>query len=320
MGLLHAHNLAYRTPGAELVAVCDADPGLAQRAADATRAPRWTTDYRQVLDDPAVEAVAIVTSTNTHAQVIVDAAGAGKHCFCEKPIALTLEETDAALEAVARAGVRLQVGFQRRFDPGCVEARRRIVAGEIGEIELVKATSRDPEPANRAYVESSGGLFRDLTIHDFDLVRFLTGAEVLELQVMGACLVDPMYRELDDPDTAVINLRFSNGAVGNIDNSRRAVYGYDVRTEVFGSRGSLRIGYEQATPVVALSAGGVCHDHVFWFPERYEAAYAAEIRAFVDCLQRDLPPPVTGLDGRRALEIADAATRSYKERRAVALG
>ncbi len=320
LGLIHARNLAFRIPAAELVAVADVNLEAARLAAAETGMERYTSDYRELLDDRAIQAVAIVSSTDTHALVIADAAAAGKEIFCEKPIARTLEQTDAAIAAVTAAGVRLQIGFMRRFDPPYVAAKRRIEAGEIGEVELIKATSRDQRPASRAFVETSGGMFRDLSIHDFDLVRFLTGSEVVEMQVMGATLVAPMFRELEDPDTAVINLRFANGALGNIDNSRRAIYGYDIRTEVMGSRGSLRMGYEAEVPIVALTEQGVTHDHVQGFPQRFELAYLNEMREFVDCILCGGTPAVGGDDARRALELAEAATTSYRERRPVTLG
>ena len=265
IGRLHAENLAFRVPGAQVLAVSDIVPEVAQRCAAACGIPRALEDYRRILDDPAVEAVAICSSTDSHAQIIEEAAAAGKHIFCEKPIDFDLARIDRALAAVERAGVLLQVGFNRRFDPSFRRVRELVAAGAVGQPHLVRITSRDPAPPPIAYIQVSGGIFLDMTIHDFDMARFLIGSEVREVFAVGEVLVDPAIGAAGDLDTVLVTLRFENGALGMIDNSRRAVYGYDLRVEVFGSGGgggggqsvsqqrrAQRRGVGAARPAVAL--------------------------------------------------------------------
>ena len=271
------------------------------------------------MTDAAIDAVVIASSTQTHAPLIVAAAQAGKHVFCEKPIALDLETTDAALNAVERAGTRLQVGFQRRFDKGYRAAKESIESGQLGRIEMIRDAMRDPAPAPRAYLETSGGLYRDMTIHNFDCVRWLIGAEPVELFTMAAALVDPVFEELRDVDTSVVSIRFANGALASIENSRRSGFGYDVRTEIFGSQGGLFVGYSRDTPILRLTSEGVVSDHVFFFLERFADAYEAELHAFISSIVEDRPPPVSGADGRAALVMAYAAEASRQESRPIRL-
>ena len=317
IGRRHAQVLAFQLPQAELVAVADAVEPPARGTAAAVRVDRWTTDAEALVADPGIDAVVIASSTDTHAPLITAAAGAGKDVFCEKPIALDLEATDAALDAVERAGVRLQIGFQRRFDKGYARARRMIESGELGPIEAIRDTMRDPAPPTRAYLATSGGLFRDMTIHNFDCVRWLMGDEVEEVYAVGATLVDPMFAELDDIDTAIVTLRFRNGSLATIDNGRRSGFGYDVRTEIFGSQGALFVGYSRDTPTLHLSAEGVRSDHVHFFMERFEQAYVDELRAFVAAIVEDKPVPVTGEDGRAAMALAYACEASRRDNRPV---
>src|SRR5688572_19164477 len=208
IGRLHAQALAYKIPECQVVVVVDAVEATARAAAQATRLERWTTDTDAVISDAAIDAVVIASSTETHAPLIVAAAEAGKHAFCEKPVALDLETTDAAIAAVARAGTRLQIGFQRRFDKGYRAAKEAIDAGELGRIEMIRDAMRDPAPASREYLATSGGLYRDMTIHNFDCVRWLMGADPVEVSTMAATLVDPMIEELHDVDTSIVSIRF----------------------------------------------------------------------------------------------------------------
>ncbi|MBC7316302.1 MAG: inositol 2-dehydrogenase, partial [Chloroflexi bacterium] len=277
-------------------------------------------DPRRLLEDPSVEAVVICTSTDTHAALIEAAAQAGKHIFCEKPIALDLAAIDRALAAVKATGVKLQIGFNRRFDANFQRARQAVAGGEIGQPHLLRITSRDPQPPPIPYIKVSGGIFLDMTIHDFDMARFLMGAEVEEIFAQGAVLVDPAIGEAGDVDTAIVTLRFANGALGTIDNSRRAVYGYDQRVEVFGSRGMIAVANETPHRATLSDATGV-HGPLpeVFFIERYAAAYIAEMRAFVESVLEDKTPPVTGEDGRIPVVMGYAAWKSLRERRPVAL-
>lgn len=313
IGQRHAATLASLIPRAELAVVADVHGPSAEALATRVRAPAWSTDPEAVIADPKVDAVVIGSSTDSHAPLIIAAAAAGKAIFCEKPIALDLEATDRALDAVERAGVRLQMGFQRRFDKAYAKAKELIDAGALGRVEAIRDTMRDPAPASRAYLETSGGLYRDMTIHNFDCIRWMMGAEVTELFAMGSAIVDPMFQELDDIDTSVISLRFETDALGVIDNSRRSGFGYDVRTEVFGSEGALMIGYSRDTPMLRLDANGIHSDHIHWFLERFDQAYIDELKVFVDSIVDGTPPPITGDDARAALALAYAAEASRRD-------
>ena len=316
IGKGHARTLA-AMPEVTLAAIADVNGEAARATAEETGAARWTTDPSEVIADLAVEAVVIASSTDTHAPLIVAAAGSGKHVFCEKPVALDLETTDAALAAVAEAGVSFQIGFQRRFDPAYAQAKELIASGALGTVEMLRDAMRDPAPPPRGYVETSGGLYRDMTIHNFDCVRWLMDAEPDQLFAMGAPLVDPTLAEIGDIDTSVVTMRFPGGALAVIDNSRRSGFGYDVRTEVFGSKGALLIGYREATPVLHLSAEGVRTDHVHFFLERFAGAYAEELRAFVAAIREGRHPDPGAADARAALALAYAAEASRAEGRPV---
>ena len=313
IGQRHAATLAHAIPEAELAIIADVQGAAAEALAGRVRCDRWTTDPVEAIVDPAIDAVVIAASTDHHAPLIVGAAEAGKQIFCEKPIALDLEATDNALEAAERAGVRLQIGFQRRFDKAYARAKELITSGALGRIEMIRDTMRDPGPAPRAYLETSGGLYRDMTIHNFDSIRWLMGEEVAELFAMGSAIVAPVFQEIGDIDTSVISLRFANDSLGVIDNSRRSGFGYDVRTEVFGSEGALMIGYSRDTPMLRLDGSGVHSDHIYWFLERFDQAYIDELRAFVTSIVNDTAPSVDGEDGRAAMVLAYAAEASRQE-------
>jgi myo-inositol 2-dehydrogenase / D-chiro-inositol 1-dehydrogenase len=313
IGQRHAATLASAIPRAELAIIADVHGPSATTLAAKVRCQHWTDDPEAVLQDPSIDAIVIASSTESHAPLIVAAADAGKQIFCEKPIALDLEATDRALDAVERAGVRLQMGFQRRFDKAYHTAKELIDTGALGRIEAIRDTMRDPAPASRAYLETSGGLYRDMTIHNFDCVRWMMGQEVKELFAMGSAIVSPMFQEMADIDTSVISLRFSDDSLGVIDNSRRAGFGYDVRTEVFGSEGALMIGYSRDTPMLRLDASGIHSDHIHWFLERFDQAYIDELKVFFDSIVDGTPPPVTGDDARAAMVLAYAAEASLRE-------
>ncbi len=320
IGRMHAEHLAFRIPEANLLAVADPRLDAARACAEACRITRAVGDYRELLEDPAVEAVIICSATNTHAQIIEEAAAAGKHIFCEKPIALDLASIDRALAAVERAGVVLQVGFNRRFDPNFKRAREVVASGEIGTPHLLRITSRDPAPPPLDYIKVSGGIFLDMTIHDFDMARYLMGEEVVEVYATGSVLIDPAIGEAGDLDTAVVTLRFASGAIGVIDNSRQAVYGYDQRVEVFGSAGAVTVFNNTPYNAVVSKADGVHGPTpLYFFLERYTDSYIAEMRAFLDSVRTGSPPPVTGMDGRIPVVMGMAARKSVEEGRPVRL-
>lgn len=319
IGRVHAENIAFRVRNADLLVVADPDPAAAQACAEACGAgSRWTTNYHQVLEDPAVQAIVIASPTDTHARIIEEAAREGKDIFCEKPIDLALSRVDEALGMVARCGVRLQIGFNRRFDPGFMRARELVAGGGIGEPHLLRVTSRDPSLPSREYLAVCGGLFTDMTIHDFDMVRWLLGDEAVAVSAIGAALVDPTLAQLGDVDTAIVTLRFGRGTLAAIDNSRRSVYGYDVRVEVFGTEGAVMVGNVAPSTAVHLTPAGVTgQTPLHWFVERFEQAYVNELRDFVACIQENRAPSVTGADGRVPLLLAQAAMQALRERREV---
>jgi myo-inositol 2-dehydrogenase/D-chiro-inositol 1-dehydrogenase len=317
IGKFHAETLVTRVPKAEVIAIADYYPETAQRIAQQLKIPLATGDYGEILSHPAIDAVVIASSTDTHAQFIAEAAKAGKHIFCEKPIDFDLGRIDAALDAVEQAGVKLQIGFNRRFDPNHARIKQAIENGEIGEPHLMHIISRDPAPPPIEYIKVSGGIFFDMTIHDFDMARFLLG-EVEEIYTAAGVMVDPKIGEAGDVDTAVITLKFANGVIGTIDNSRRAVYGYDQRVEVFGSKGSVKSDNLYAD-AVTVSTGKTVHTGLplNFFMERYTPSYVAEMQAFINCIVNDTKPLVTGYDGRVPVAMGMAALQSYRENRPV---
>lgn len=319
MGATLAHHLAFSLPAVELVAVADPVLEYASAVATTCQIPSVFEDHRALLRLDAIDAVVIATPTNSHAAIVKEAAEKGKHIFTEKPLALTLESCDEAIEAVKTAGVKMMVGFMRRFDPAYIMAKKKIDDGVIGKPVMIKLVGRDPWRTSVDYArrENSGGLIADMAIHEFDLARWLMGSEVVRTYSEGGCLVFPELEEVGDIDNAVINLRFANDAVGNVDVSRNAIYGYDIRTEVIGSKGSLFIGDLQHHATVTLTKGTVSYETIPGFQERFAEAYAAEIRDFVDAVEMDRAVAVTGEDARAATEIAIAATMSLDQGRAV---
>ncbi len=318
IGQVHARTIATRVPGATVVGVADPRLEAARALADELGVARVAADPRELIADPGVEAVLVCSSTDTHADLVVAAAREGKHVFCEKPLDLHLARIDAVLAEVRDAGVQLMLGFNRRFDPDFSKVRELVGAGAVGRPEVLRITSRDPSPPPAEYVAVSGGIFLDMTIHDFDMARFVMGQEVVELYTAAAVLVDPAIGEAGDVDTAVITLRFEDGALGFIENSRRAVYGYDQRVEVLGSDGRVGNRNHAAHGVQLADATGV-HDPLplNFFMQRYTASYEAEVAAFVAALRDGTEPPVGGHDGRMAVVLGLAAKLSLDENRPV---
>jgi len=320
IGKIHAENLATRVPGVKVKAIADVVLESAQLLAERLHVPVATADYHEILADPDITAVAICSSTDTHAKITIEAAKAGKHIFCEKPICHDLAQIDAVLAVVEEAGVKLQIGFNRRFDPNFRQVRKLVAEGKIGDPHILRITSRDPAPPPVSYVKVSGGIFLDMTIHDFDMARYQMGCEVVEVYAAGGVMVDPAIGEAGDIDTAVITLKFENGAIGTIDNSRKAVYGYDQRVEIFGSGGMIAVSNNTPDSHVYSNAEGV-HSALplYFFLERYTESFIAEMREFVESIQKDTDPPVRGIDGRIPVIIAMAAWKSYLENRPVKL-
>ena len=320
IGKIHAENLATRILEAEVAAIADVNLPAAQETAGRLHIPLVLEDYHAILSDPSIDAVAICSSTDTHSRMIVEAAEAGKQIFCEKPIDYDLAKIDAALAAVRKAGVKLQIGFNRRFDPNFRKVREMIAEGKIGQLHILRITSRDPAPPPISYVRVSGGMFLDMTIHDFDMARYLSGSEVTEVYTAAGVMVDSQIGAAGDVDTAVITLRFKNGAIGTIDNSRQAVYGYDQRVEVFGSKGMVAVANNLPDTHVFSTADGVHSSKpLYFFLERYTESFIAEMKEFVKSIKGNSTPPVTGSDGRVPVLIGMAAGRSYHENRPVLL-
>jgi myo-inositol 2-dehydrogenase/D-chiro-inositol 1-dehydrogenase len=315
IGLHHSRSLAHHIQGAELASVADPDPEAARRAAALAPQAAATTDHRALLADPHIDAVIIASPNDTHALLIEEASKAGKHVFCEKPLALDLPSADAALAAVSKSGVKLQVGFQRRFDPGFRKARGVIQEGELGQVELIVSTTRDPKPPSLEFMRRSGGLFSDTLIHDLDCVRFLSGLEAVAVYATASTMFLPGGAEEGFVDTAVTSLRLETGALAVITNSLRAAYGYEVATEALGEKGKVTVGQEQQTGVRRYGADGVWNDHVDHFLDRFRDAYLAELAHFIECVASDRQPEVSGEDGRAALVLALLAARSFREGR-----
>jgi myo-inositol 2-dehydrogenase/D-chiro-inositol 1-dehydrogenase len=314
IGKLHADNLI-AMPGVRLKSIADPYADLSPWK---TASISTSQDPDAILGDAEIDAVLICSPTPTHADYTEAAAAAGKHIFCEKPIDLDPARVRATLSAVDRAGVKLQVGFNRRFDPTFSRIRQAVVDGAIGDVHLIKITSRDPATPPIEYVESSGGIFRDMTIHDFDMVRFLSGEEISEVHAFGAVLVDPDIGRVGDVDTAVTNLKLASGALAVIENSRQAVFGYDQRVEVFGSKGGIEAGNEVPAQAELRTGQGIRSENpLYFFLERYQKSFVAELQAFFAGVRDDRDPPVGGHDGLMSLLVGMAAQRSMIENQSV---
>ncbi|NDL67504.1 inositol 2-dehydrogenase [Anaerotalea alkaliphila] len=321
IGKLHAENVAYRIPMMEIKTIADPYMNEGMEAwARGIGVDNVTKDPQEVFGDPEIDAVLICSSTDTHAEFIMKAAEAGKHIFCEKPVDHDVDQINRALKAVEVAGVKLQIGFVRRFDHNHKKVRDMVQGGKIGAPHTIKITSRDPEPPPIEYVKVSGGLFFDMMIHDFDMARYLSGSEVVEVYAKAAVLIDPAIGEAGDVDTAVVTLQFANGAIGIIDNSRSSTYGYDQRVEVHGSKGCVQDFNDLPSTTILTTKEGVLGDPPKWFfLERYNEAFAEELIAFADAINGDKEPVVNGADGLKPVLIAEAANISLREGRPVRL-
>lgn len=320
IGKLHVENINRLVAGARVIAVADVMMEASRAWAEAEGLPYIYDDYHDLLKNEEVDAVIIATPTNTHAEVAIAAAEAGKQIFLEKPVDLSVERIHEVMKAVEKAGVICQIGFNRRFDHNFRRVREMVDNGTIGEPHIIRVTSRDPAPPPISYVKVSGGLFVDMMIHDFDMVRFLSGSDVVRVTAKGANLVDPEIGKAGDIDTAVVTLEMANGAIAVIDNSRQAVYGYDQRVEVFGSKGQAVAYNDRPSTVEVYTEEQVTLDKIrYFFLDRYTGAFIDQFVAFIGALRGEKKVAVDTLDGLRAVEIALAAGESLRTGKTVEL-
>lgn len=319
IGQVHAKSITYHIPQAKIVAISDIYYEGAEKVAESLGIPNAYEDYHEILNNPEIDAVLICSSTDTHADIAVEAAEAGKHIFCEKPVDLTVAKIKKVIAAVEKAGVKLQIGFNRRYDHNFAEIKRLANDGKLGKLQTIKITSRDPEPPSIDYVKVSGGIFLDMTVHDFDMARFI-GGEVEEVYANAAVTVDEAIGEAGDVDTALIALKFKNGAIGVIDNCRKACYGYDQRLEVFGTGGQVSAANDTPTNVSYINENGNMTDKpLYFFLERYMQSFTDEMTEFINAVQNDELTKTTVNDGLEALRLGLAAKLSVKEHRPVKL-
>lgn len=318
IGKLHAESITYNMGDVIIKSVSDIKLDGVDKWAQELGIKNVYDDYHRIIEDKEIDAVLICSSTDTHAQISIEAIEAEKHVFCEKPIDYDLDRIRKVLSTVKKSGVKFQVGFNRRFDHNFNRINQITKDGVIGEPHIIKITSRDPEPPPIEYVKVSGGLFFDMTIHDFDMARFQAGSEAYEVFAVGASLVDKKIGEAGDVDTAVVTIKFQNGAIAVIDNSRKAVYGYDQRVEVFGSKGSIEAENDTETNTILRTEQSVSQDKpLYFFLERYMKSFVTEMKQFFEAIKNDTDTPVKGIDGLNAVIIAMAAKKSLEEGRPV---
>ncbi len=321
IGKVHAESITYHVKDAQVTAI--ADPFMSEETslwAKNLGIQKIYKDYKEILKDDSIDAVLICSSTDTHADISVEAIKAHKHVFCEKPISQDLGKIKEVMEALKDSDVKFQVGFNRRFDHNFEAVRNAVKEGKVGDVHIVKITSRDPDAPPIEYVKVSGGMFLDMTIHDFDMVRYLTSSDVVEVYAAGTCLVNPAIKDAGDIDTAIITMKLANGAIAVIDNSRKADYGYDQRAEVFGSKGQVAVTNDtNSTAVISTSNGVTAEKPLYFFLERYMASFSKEVSLFVRAIIDDTEVPVTINDGLQPVLIAKAAKKSLDENRPVLL-
>ena len=321
IGKVHAQSIMNHITSVRLKTI--ADPFMNEETEASLRVlgvSDCTKDYKKILNDPEIDAVLICSSTNTHADISLEAIAAGKHVFCEKPVSQDIAKIRQVMEKLKGTKLKYQVGFNRRFDHNFEAVRAAVANGDVGNVHIVRITSRDPAPPPPEYAAVSGGMFLDMTIHDFDMVRYLTASDVVEVFANGAVLVDPLIGEAGDIDTAIISLKMANGALAVIDNSRKAVYGYDQRAEVFGSKGQASVSNDTNSSLILSSETGIhAEKPLYFFLERYMASFTKEVRMFVQAIEQGSPVPVDINDGLQPVLIAAAALRSLKEHRPVLL-
>ncbi|MDD5199158.1 MAG: Gfo/Idh/MocA family oxidoreductase [Terrimicrobiaceae bacterium] len=322
-GMIHGRNFAFRVPGAHVAAISDPDPATRQAAAAELGVTREVGDHRELLEDPGVDAVTIVTPTKLHREIALAAAAAGKHILCEKPMAMTVPECDDMIEAAERAGVKLQIGFMRRFDPAFYELKQRIEAGEIGDVVMVRSLTYGPSvPQPWMYdLRASNGPLAEVNSHDIDTVRWLTGSEITEIYAIGGNFRSPQARETfpDFYDNVSLVARFANGMQGMISGAQGVRYGYDARCEALGTKGILFAGSLQARAVTSCTEEGLCSPVIKSWRDLFADAYRSEDEEFVRCIRENLSPRVTGLDGKRAVQVVNAGNESIRTGKPVKL-
>jgi len=320
LGRVYARDLATRIPETKLAAVADPAGTIARDVAAEFDVPKHSTDPFALVDDSSIDALVVVSPTDTHRDLVMAAAARKKPTFCEKPPALAIDEVAAMQAAIARSGMFFQMGFMRRFDTGYAAAKKQIDAGRIGTPLVFKATSRDPFPPSLEYAnpKSSGGMLIDMGIHDFDLARWYMGG-VQSVAAIGATIAYPELKTVGDIDNAIASLTFTSGTLGVVDLTRSGIYGYDISTEILGLEGTIRIGYLRETPVTVMTKNSVAHDTVPYFMERFRDAYTAQLRNFAQNVLHDRTPPITIDDGLEALRIGVAATRARETGKTVAV-
>lgn len=314
LGSLYVEYLNYQIPNADVIAVTDADSERAASVAEKNGVAHVFSDHRDMLALKELDAVLIISPTSTHRDIVVDSAAAGKMIFCEKPLSISLSEAIEMKKAINKSGVFFHMGFMRRFDSGYAAAKKRIMDGEIGDPIVFKATSRDPFRPSLEYADpkKSGGLLLDMGIHDFDLARWFMG-DVAEVYALGKVLAYPEMESIKDIDNAVVTLNFETGTIGMADMTRSGIYGYDIRTEIMGTEGTIQIGYLRETPITILKKEGVSHDTVPYFMERFEQSYIIQLKDFIEKARAEKEPSVTIEDGERALLVGHAATHSLHQ-------
>ena len=318
IGNVHAESITYHIPEAEVVMVTDPYEEGARKLAERFGVPKYSKDYMDIINNKDVDAVLVCSPTPTHAEITIAALKAGKHVFCEKPVHTSIDCIKEVQKVAEETGLKLQIGFNRRFDHNHSHVQRLVQDGTLGNVELIKITSRDPEPPSPEYAASSGGLYIDMMIHDFDMAMFLAGCDVTEVYAMGTSLVDKRIGEAGDVDTAIVTLTFANGALGVIDNSRRAAYGYDQRVEVFGSLGMAADENDGDSTVRVSTAAGVVSDKPqFFFLERYMQSFTEEMRQFIKAIRENTEVPVGIHAGLMSVVLAKAAKKSLDEHRPV---
>lgn len=319
IGSVHTRNLVRSIHEANVSAACDIRLEVAQAVADELGIERVIKDYHELLEDKNIEAVLIATNTNTHASIVKDCAKAGKHIFCEKPLALNLPDTDDVVQSIEKTGVKLQVGFNRRFDKSFRRVKEIVTSGRIGRPCILRITNRDPEPPSIEYATTSGGMFLDMSIHDFDMARFQIG-EVDEVYAIGNVLQASYLKEIGDVDVDIITLKFADGTIGAIDNSRKCSYGYDQRLEVFCVNGTAIAENEHEHTVFMGEGEGFHSARVpYSFIQRYADGYINEVRQFLQCVRDDRPVTPTAHDSRMAVLLGSAAWESFRQNRPVSL-
>ena len=321
IGRVHTESICTQIPNARVKILASPSMDAAREVwAKNMGVERVTRDYREILEDQEIDAVLICSATDTHSHISIEAIEAGKHVFCEKPVDHSIEKIRQVQEALEQHPVKYQVGFNRRFDHNFEAVQRAVAAGKIGDPHIIRITSRDPEPPSLDYIKVSGGMFLDMTIHDFDMACFLAGCNAEEIYVQAAVMVDPAIGDAGDVDTAVITMKMENGTIVTIDNSRKAVYGYDQRVEVFGSEGMIAVSNDTVSSAVISTVEGVTGEKpLHFFLERYMQSYAKEIQCFIQAIEQNTDTPLGILDGLEPVRMGLAARKSLEEHRPVKL-